>query len=117
MTRKQSGTMTIDALFDDEPVTWGLRGDPFLWREMRAVLAGRPLPDSLAELHDLLERSFDALTGHEVDKAKGALKTGAYHRPGGGMSNGLVSPEFWRDTAIPLIERRFLRETNANDSN
>ncbi len=88
-----------------------------LWQEMRAVLADRPLPASARELRELLEQCFAVLTGHGIGATKSPLKITAYKRPAGGMSNGMVSPEFWRETAIPLIEQRFLRETNFNDDN
>ncbi len=108
---------TLEDLFQPAPTGWGLRGDPMLWQDMRAVLTGRPLPASAPELRDLLEQSFAVLTGHRIDTGQNPLKITAYKRPAGGMSNGMVSPEFWRETAIPLIEQRFLRETNCNDHN
>jgi hypothetical protein len=108
---------TIDDLFQPAPTGWGLRGDPVLWQEMRAVLAGRPLPASARELRELLEQSFAVLTGHRIGTTDRSLKITAYKKSAGGMSNGMVSPEFWRETAIPLIEQRFLRETNSNDDN
>jgi hypothetical protein len=100
--------MNIGDLFQPDPPRWGLRGDPMLWQDMRAVLCDRPLPDNVDELRDLLHRSYDALTGHKIDEDESAVRVAAYRREGGGMSNGQVSPAFWRDTAIPLIEKRFL---------
>ena len=102
--------MMVSDLFQDRPPRWGLRGDPMLWDDMRAVLSDRPLPADVQALQTLLARAFQALTGTALDCADAALAVEAYHRPCGGMSNGQVSPRFWRDTALPLILARFQRE-------
>ena len=110
----KSRRRTADDLFHPEPGGWGLRGDPLLWREMRAVLAGRALPESPDELRALLRWCFKELTGHRLDATDRTLSVAAYRRPGGGMSSGLVSPAFWRDTAMPLIEKRYLEEDRSH---
>ena len=109
--------MTIGDLFHEEPGAWGLRGDPFLWRDMQNVLAGYALPDGPEKLRDLFERSFEALTGHRLDDPRQSANIAAYRRTNGGMSNGQVSLVFWRDTALPLIRRRYLRECETHGQN
>jgi hypothetical protein len=36
MTGDDRPPMRVPDLFDPEPQTWGLRGDPYLWRALRA---------------------------------------------------------------------------------
>src|SRR4051812_14874312 len=57
---------TIGDLFTEEPHTWGLRGDPHLWRAMRDHLAAVPLPPTLATLVETIEAAFLALSGHPL---------------------------------------------------
>ncbi|WP_442511262.1 hypothetical protein SH528x_002932 [Novipirellula sp. SH528] len=40
---------TIADLFDPVPEQWGLRGDPYLWREMQASFADTVLPETGTE--------------------------------------------------------------------
>ncbi len=91
-------------LFQDKPWQWGLRGDPYLWQEMANHFAGTPLPDTAAQLEQLLSQAFETLTGQPIT----AEKFVAVERfPRSGMSGGMVSPEFWRETAVPLLLKRF----------
>ena len=36
MTGDDRPAMQVSDLFDPEPQRWGLRGDPYLWRALRA---------------------------------------------------------------------------------
>ena len=94
----------ISNLFVDEPRQWGLRGDPFLWREMRERLASADPPDTPEQLRVVIETTFEELTGYPVSHA-GHIHVERYRSHG--MSSGMVDPRFWRETAIPLLQRRF----------
>lgn len=95
---------TIASLFEERPFRWGLRGDPFLWQEMRAHFDEIPLPASTRELAELIEAAFALLTGHPLSESEPFFIERFSH---GGMSSGMVSPEFWRDKAIPMLQERF----------
>jgi hypothetical protein len=95
---------TVSELFEDVPVQWGLRGDPFLWKEMKEYLGARPLPESPDDLERILRSAFKELTQGTLDKPT-PIRLERYDH--GGMSSGMVCPEFWRETAIPLIVSRF----------
>ena len=56
----------IGELFLEEPPHWGLRGDPYLWREMRDHFAKVTLPSSAALLVVQLEETFLLLSGHDI---------------------------------------------------
>lgn len=95
---------TVASLFEKEPIQWGLRGDPHLWREMRLQFDRTPLPATADELAALIESAFGSLTGHSISESRPFFVERFSH---GGMSSGYVSPEFWRDKAIPLFRARF----------
>lgn len=94
---------TIGQLFDEEPRQWGLRGDPFLWRKMRQHLLTKALPSDRKAVADAVAEAFERLTGKPITCGVDFYLEEFAH---GGMSSGGISPEFWRDTAIPLLERR-----------
>lgn len=90
------------AAFEERPQRWGLRGDPNLWDEM-ASLIDVPTGASLQQIHAHLLGLFAGLTGGSVD-ADRPIRVDRYDT--GGMSGGFVSPQFWREQAIPLLLRR-----------
>jgi hypothetical protein len=106
MTDADAAAPMVAVLFDPEPATWGLRGDPYLWRALREHLADAPLPRSADELTGLLRAAFRELTG--IDIAAEAAAT-AYQQQyaHGGMSSGMISLDTWRDTLFPLLAERW----------
>jgi hypothetical protein len=91
-------------LFADEPDQWGLRGDPYLWRELRDYLAGRPLPSTAAMFAAGLDDALLRLTGHQLSAGTAVFVARLGH---GGMSSGMVSGKFWREHAVPMLVKRF----------
>ena len=91
----------VASLFDQKPGQWGLRGDPYLWEEMRSKFIAVPLPESAEVLEALLAKAFETLTSYPLtaDQKIIAIERLAH----GGMSSGGVSIPFWRETAIPLL--------------
>jgi hypothetical protein len=98
-------TTHIYHLFAQSPEQWGLRGDPPLWDAMAAHLADAPLPISRAGVKETLEAAFLELTGHVITTDE-PIHVERFAT--GGMSSGMVSAAFWRDTAIPLLVSRFV---------
>ena len=95
---------TIAELFEPEPSQWGLRGDPYLWQALAERFQLTPLPDSQAALSELLRHAFSELTGKPMSTAEPFHVERFAH---GGMSSGLILPEFWRETAVPLLCARY----------
>lgn len=87
-------------LFDTEPMSWGLRGDPYLWIEMKNYFSNTGLPKSKNELEILIGSAFKEITGHQITESKFFHIERFSH---GGMSSGLVAPEYWRNTVIPYL--------------
>ncbi len=98
-----AGPVTMGMLFRDEPPHWGLRGDPFLWADLARRLSTVTCPESPEAARAIIEGAFAELTGCPVYRSD-PLYVGRYNL--GGMSGGHVCPEFWRDTAIPLLLHR-----------
>ena len=57
---------TVADLFLEEPWQWGLRGDPYLWREMRNHFKQSPLPATANKLTTMIETTFETLTGQPI---------------------------------------------------
>lgn len=93
----------VAAIFQDEPQRWGLRGDPYLWREMRRHLEGVRCPATSEDLVSVIEEAFEQLTGFPLSHANPIYVERYSH---GGMSSGYVNPKFWRETAVPLLKGR-----------
>jgi hypothetical protein len=92
--------MKLSRLFQDKPQQWGLRGDPYLWDEMAATLKERAYPATEQELAALLEQTYAQLTGAPLSNREPVYVERYSH---GGMSSGYVSPQFWAETAIPML--------------
>ena len=94
----------IGQLFEKEPVQWGLRGDPYLWRKMRDYFSQAPLPLDAVELEETIAKVFLKLTGHLISDTENFYLEAFAH---GGMSSGGICLEFWRNSAIPLLRNRY----------
>ena len=95
---------TLNHSFDKHPEQWGLRGDPSLWAELQTHFNSNEMPSSVSEFRAQLETIIQQLTGCDLD-SDDAVFVPRYDA--GGMSSGHVSPEFWREFAIPLLCERF----------
>ena len=94
----------IGDLFEEEPGQYGLRGDAYLWREMRVHFSEVPLPGTACELDDQLARAFLLLSGHPLSSSESFRVERFAH---GGISSGLISPGFWRKRATAIIRERY----------
>lgn len=100
---------TLGELFFEEPEQWGLRGDPFLWRDMRSFFCSTPLLVDADELEVQIEEAFLDLSGRPMSGSECFFVEKYAH---GGMSSGMVSPEFWRDRVVPLLKERYRAATS-----
>lgn len=95
-------------LFAPAPDQWGLRGDLFLWMELRQTLCNCALPDPTIpgwqdHIRTRLEAAILTLTGINIRTGQDILVP-RYQR--GGMSSGMVSSIFWHQTIVPLLTQR-----------
>ena len=91
---------TVARLFVPEPPSWGLRGDVYLWQEMRTYCEDVAMPTDPDELEQLLEDAFERLTGCTAHGDDSIYVERFSH---GGMSSGMVHPPWWQETGFPLL--------------
>ena len=93
---------TLSDAFDVQPDQWGTRGDPHVWRAMRELLVGVPVPEDDEAVRAALVAAFNEVTGADLD-----AETEKYlHREEfnhGGMSGGMVYLDWWRTKGVPLL--------------
>lgn len=100
--------MKTDQLFK-RPQHWGLRGDPYLWDELKFEFDSITTPVSVEAFKELLYIHFNKLTGYPISTNHDIYVEKYAH---GGMSSGMVCIENWRNHLLPLLEDRF---KNLND--
>jgi hypothetical protein len=100
---------TLGQLFAEEPMPWGLRGDPYLWRAMAEQFADTALPASAEALEQLIVEAFARLTGKPLSTPGHFFVEPFAH---GGLSSGQVSTDFWRHSALPLLRARWAEATS-----
>jgi DNA polymerase-3 subunit epsilon len=97
----------IGDLFEAEPDQYGLRGDTYLWQEMRAHFTEVPLSENASGLKQQVEQAFLLLTGQPMSGTESLRVERFAH---GGISSGRISRTFWRERALPLLMKRWLQE-------
>jgi hypothetical protein len=105
MAHDDAAIVKVADLFDPEPTTWGLRGDPYVWRALREHLSGTDVPASVDEVVSLLYAAFGELVGHDLvsDPASSVYREQHAY---GGMSSGMISLDTWRERLIPMLAER-----------
>ncbi len=87
-----------------KPEQWGLRGDPYLWREIHQKLIDEGMPTDEQLFAQKVEATFAELTGSTLNRDDSIFVERYSH---GGMSSGHVDPKWWRETGIPLLRQQF----------
>ncbi|MGJ8655805.1 MAG: hypothetical protein ACSHX6_05080 [Akkermansiaceae bacterium] len=95
--------MKVAEIFEEEPIQWGLRGDPYLWGELKERCKHTEMPDTSDELQTLIQDEYALATGYPITHLDVFNVERFSH---GGMSSGAISPEFWIQKAIPLLLER-----------
>lgn len=95
----------VSKYFDPEPIQWGLRGDPHLWRDMKDKTATINIPTTENEFEKLLHILFKELTGEAPQKGKN-IYVKKYETIG--MSKGMISSDFWLDKGFSLLIQRYI---------
>ena len=103
MTEDPGTAVRMSALFDPEPETWDLRGDPRLWRALREHLAGQAIPPSAGEVTSVLHAAFHELAGAGLTTEPGDPLTDEIQLFGGGKA---VDAEFSGATGDLLQKAR-----------
>ncbi|WP_420857868.1 hypothetical protein [Marivivens marinus] len=93
-------------IFAEEPESWGLRGDPFLWRDLRQRFADATMPETIQDVQRLLEVAFWELTDQSLAFAEDFHLE--KYDSGMGMSSGWISGRYWREVGFPELIDRFV---------
>lgn len=88
-----------------EPWQWGLRGDPFLWNELRDHFSAVGLPATSEEFVQQVGSKIKELTGSDL---RGDQPIFVERYDAGGMSSGHVCAEWWRGEGIPLLAEQYV---------
>lgn len=99
---------SVAKIFEESPERWGLRGDPYLWDDLEKCFINIFIPYSEDDFRKEMYYNFQKLTGFKIDLKENMYIPKYIH---GGMSSGMISSDFWLNTALPLLIRR-LNELN-----
>lgn len=94
----------LSLIFENKPEQWGLRGDPYLWDEMRDVFGGESLDISERDLANDICEYYEKAVGEPLKYGSNVYVERFAH---GGMSSGSVCGEFWICRGIPLLIDNF----------
>ena len=92
----------FSVIFEEEPKQWGLRGDPYLWQEMKEECAGKKFPYFEDAIVEYVSIKFQEVSGVPLTyDARPYVEKFAH----GGMSSGHLCGVFWMGRGIAkLIE-------------
>ena len=94
----------LSLIFERKPEQWGLRGDPYLWDEMRDLFVGDSLDISIRDLANQICECYENAVGEPLTYNSKVYVERFAH---GGMSSGYVSGEFWICSGIPFLIDNF----------
>lgn len=104
--------INVASVFDEPLVQWGLRGDPFLWSDIRTEFINDLIPFTEEQFKSKFNMVFKEKTGHSIDLGDEVIYVKKYAN--GGMSSGGISIEFWNKKAIPVLISR-LKQLNQDN--
>ena len=93
----------VSIIFNERPIQWGLRGDPFLWDELKEHFCKKELPYSQDEFTNDFYRLFKEICGDELGTKEHTFVK-RYAKIG--MSAGQLSHAFWKENGLPLLLSR-----------
>lgn len=116
--RNGNALLSLSDLFFPMPSSWGLRGDPYLWSALAARLNYEHMedgPESEQSFEDCIKALFCEMTGSDIERASTDPVVPMFAH--GGMSSGMISVSWWRQTGLPLLLRRYQNLSEASPHN
>jgi hypothetical protein len=99
-----SNPSKLSRLFTKAPRQWNLRGDPWLWQDLKQNIETTKPPANADAFVAWLESEFEHLVGVPLSHPDIVFLKKYNH---GGMSSGCINPKFWRDTVLPFLRKSF----------
>ena len=109
IARNLSGRKYVSDIFREEPKQWGLRGDPYFWKDLVSEFAFDDISMTEDALSEKIHLIFKQKTQQELTSDTTCYVEEYAH---GGMSSGHVCGEWIVNTCIPMLQRR-LRKIQA----
>ncbi|KAG4095955.1 hypothetical protein H8356DRAFT_1684728 [Neocallimastix lanati (nom. inval.)] len=99
----------VSIIFEERPVQWGLRGDPYFWDYLEEKFESYELPMEYTELEKIIKEEYLKLTNVELTDTSYGYNEKMAH---GGMSSGQIDGRFWMTKGLPLLKSRLTNYTN-----
>ena len=100
------GNFGLNAITEElfeEPIQYGLRGDPYLWKDLKARFEYSSV-SNIEQFEKLLLNGFIENTKEMPTKGKSFF---VKHFSFGGMLSGSVHSDYWIEKGFPLLIERF----------
>lgn len=95
-------TMKLSTIFENQPESWGLRGDPYFWEYLKNQAESMDIL-SPEDLEAWIKKEHFELSGVEMTTDSMAYVEQFAHE---GMSSGGISGEWWNENGIPMLKSR-----------
>ena len=97
---------SISSIFGEHPEQWGLRGDLYMWEDLKNRFSRQYLPYLKDNFISDIYNIFREVAGEELGSQEMTYVRQYDH---GGISGGYLSHIFWIETALPLLLLRLER--------
>lgn len=92
----------IVKIFTEPEVGWGSRGNALLWQDLCHHFLETGLPSTFYQLEKDIYTFIEQLIGKEFTEPTFVEKYDT-----GGMSSGIITPDWWKETGVPELKKRF----------
>ena len=103
----------LSVIFEKEPRQWGLRGDQYMWQELKEESVGKDFPITDFDLAEIVARKFEEVSGVPLTIDATPYVEKYAH---GGMSTGRLSGLFWMGKGMYQIYRNYYEADKTLDS-
>lgn len=92
--------------FETLKLRWGLRGDPFLWEELKKRAANHEDFRSKQDFEIFIDKNFKEIT-QSGDFSEDRSRVYVKNFDHGGMSGGWIAYNTWITKILPLLKNRY----------
>jgi hypothetical protein len=77
-----------------------------MWHAIKNELSALSMPETAGDLMQLLHQCYENHAGQAFNNPD-LVRVEKFKSKEAGISNGIVSPQFWANTAFPLLIERY----------